>query len=286
MKRIRIVGLCLVAVLALAGMTAASAFAGSGQPAWFECAKNKAGTLAKGCAAAGKGFEIKEGVGKGKGFKGKDGKGVLNTVVPGFNGSEVTETDDKVECQSSKDTGKQLNAGGRGFVFDVQVTFSKCKALGKFECKTTGAKKEEIKTNTLAGELGYIEGGGGAVGEALWNEAHPGTGYLAEFTCAGVDEIRVSGSVIGLLGGDVGVFSKTSTSTYTPGPYLGKQVFEPTFGLEYTPLVNLPKFTGEPVDILLTEENESGKGWSPAVPSGQEDLATNKGEELGVFEGV
>src|ERR1700688_198627 len=107
MKRIRIMGLCLVAVFAI---TAAAAASASAAPAWYECAKAvKIGKTYTGkytdkaCTTTsptetGK-YELQPGIGKGKGFKGKGGKAILHTVIPG-------KGDIKVECASFKDEGK------------------------------------------------------------------------------------------------------------------------------------------------------------------------------------
>jgi hypothetical protein len=307
MKRIGIVGLCLAAMFAMSAVAASSAFAASGQPAWFECAKvakvtvkytekgkekSKAITEGKYSNAActelaptpgkyisgpeGK-YELQEGVAKGKKAKTKDGIGILNTVIP-----TLGNINDKVECASSKSENSVANAGGRGFVSDLVVHFSKCKSQGE-PCQTS-TKKEEIVTNALAGELGYINKGGDVVGLELWNEANPGTGYLAEFTCTKVAAIRTLGSVIGEVTGDVGAISKTSTTTYASSTYFGA-ITEGPFTWE--PLVNIPSFEGEAVDVLSTEFN-TGSGYEPSggLPSGQNDTAANTGEALGIYEGV
>ena len=268
MTRMRILGLALVALFAFTALSAVA----SANPQWNECKKEAVktnGKFAKGCSAAGTGYEITPGVGKGKAFKGKGGAAVLHNVIPG-------KGDIKVECASFKDSGKVANVGGVGKQFGVVATFSKCKSLGA-PC-SSGAKKETITTETLAGNLGWVNKGAGIAGASLFNEATPGSGYNAQFECTGLAKVRVHGGVIGVQGGDVGVFSKETTATYAVGPYLGE------LAPGYTPLVNIPAFEEEAVGVLLTELNgpETGNVWAPegGLPSGQEGTATNKGENL------
>jgi len=147
----RILGLALVAMFAFAAFSAVSA---SANPQWWECKKNKGvGLLEKGCTKEGGkgGYELVPGVGKGKAFKGKGGLAILHNVIPG-------KGDIKVECASFKDGGKVANVGGKGTEFGVTSTFSKCKSLGA-PC-SSGAKKETISTETLAGNLGWLNKAG------------------------------------------------------------------------------------------------------------------------------
>jgi hypothetical protein len=275
MKRMRILGLALVAVFALAAMTAAGASAS--KPVWKVCAKaavkNTGEFSDKACSisAGGTGkYNLVAGIGKGKGFKGKGGEAILHNVIPG-------KGDIQVKCASFKDAGSIVAPSG---VFKVTSTFSKCKSLGA-PCKTEGGKKETITTNSLAGELGYLNKAHTAAGESLTNEAEPGSGYLATFECEGLAKVRVHGAVIGALS-PFGSVSKESTSIFSVGPYLGE------LAPGYTPLVNVPAFEegAEPVGVLMTELNgpETGNEWAPegGLPSGQEGTANNKGEALEV----
>jgi hypothetical protein len=278
MKRMRILGLALVAVFAFAAMTASGASAS--KPVWKFCAKAaKVGKTTptgefsdKNCSVAAPGgkYQLEAGIGKGKGFKGKGGKAILHNVVPG-------KGDIKVECASFKDEGSVVAPSG---VAKVKSTFSKCKSLGA-PCKTEGGKKETITTSSLAGSLGYLNKAHTAAGESLTDEAAPGSGFLATFECEGLAKVRVHGAVIGSLS-PFGSISKESTTTFTVGPFLGE------LAPGYTPLVNPPAFEegAESVGVLLTELNgpETGNEWAPegGLPSGQEGEAENKGEALEV----
>jgi len=261
----RILGLALVAMFAFAAFSAVSA---SANPQWWEC-KKEAGGEEKGCESAGTKYVLKPGVGKGKAFKGKGGLAILHNVIPG-------KGDIKVECQSFKDGGKVANVGGVGKEFGVTSTFSKCKSLGA-PC-SSGAKKETISTETLAGNLGWLNKGAKKVGASLFNEATPGSGYLAQFECTGLAKVRVHGGVIGEQLGDNDVFNNETEAKFTVGTYLGE------LSPGYTPLVNQPAFEEEAVGVLLTELNgpETGNVWAPegGLPSGQEGTAENKGETL------
>jgi hypothetical protein len=273
MKSMRILGLALVAVFAMVAMTATAA---SAKPTWKACVKSAKGAgefSDKLCSvgAGGKGsYNLVAGIGKGKGFKGTGGKAILHNVIPG-------KGDIKVECASFKDAGSVVAPSG---VAKVTSTFSKCKSLGA-PCKTEGGKKETITTNSLAGELGYLNKAHTAAGESLTSEAAPGSGYLATFECECLAKVRVHGAVIGALA-PFGAVSATSKTTFAVGPYLGE--LKPG----YTPLVNPPAFEegAEPVGVLLTELNgpETGNTWQPegGLPSGQEGEASNKGEALEV----
>jgi hypothetical protein len=274
MKRMRILGLALVAVFALVAITAGAA---SAKPQWKACVKtepkNTGNFSDKLCSIGAPGtgkYELVAGIGKGKGFKGKGGEASLHNVIPG-------KGDIKVTCLSFKDKGSVVAPSG---VNKVTSEFKHCKSLGA-PCKTEGGKKEVITTKSLAGSLGYMNKAHTAVGESLTSEAEPGSGFLAEFECEGLAKVRVHGAVIGSMA-PFGVVSKVSTSTFTVGEFLG----EPAPG--YKPLTNPPAFEegAEPVGVLLTELNgeETGNEWAPAggLPSGQEASATNKGEALEV----
>ena len=290
MTRIKILGLALVAVFAMSALAAASA---SAEPNWLECKKEAGGKFEKGCGKEGGkgGYVIAVGVGKGKGFKSKGGKAVLHSVNPEAN------VDIPVECESAKGGGLAV---APNLVLKVKATFSKCKALGA-ECHNI--KKETIETKTLAGSLGWINKAGKVAGTDLVLESSPG-GIIAEFTCNSLGEIRTQGSVIGQNTEDVGVFSKTSKLVFAPGPYIGPQEAacpsakekeeiekgEKTLAeakkCKWTPIVNVPKFEGGPVDLLLTEvkgaiTGHPGEFYPPGgIPSGQEGVAENKGENL------
>jgi hypothetical protein len=242
MKRMRIMGLCLVAVFSLALVAVSSASAT--EPAFFECksvGKGK-GTFSKGCKVmkAGGGFEPTEGIGKGKVFKGKGGSATLHT--PAVKG-EIT-------CSSFKDEGKITGVKNISKIFS---TFSGCSTLGK-KCHSAGQKAGTIKTMALKGELGYINKANKEVGVDLTAEGAD----LADFECEGIT-VKVNGSVIGHYT-PVNSFSKTSVNTFV----VNGEGFQDVKNLE-----------GGPTDVLESTINGSGP-----FESGQQAGATNVGEEL------
>jgi hypothetical protein len=254
--RLKIMGLCLVAVFAMAAVVSASASAA--EPAFYECHKQTTKPYTgkftdKACSkaaspeeiAAGKKnkYELQEGIGaKGKAFKGKGGKATLHTPAVGG----------IVECKSFKDEGHINTPTTENKVIS---TFTACTSLAK-KCTSPAAKAGSIVTKNLAGELGYINKAKKEVGVLL----KPETGtVLAEFNCEGL-EIVTTGSVIGTQTGDINVFSKSSTNTFAVNGE-GFQVVK--------------NFEGGGTHVLESLINGSGP-----FESGQEASALNKGEEL------
>jgi hypothetical protein len=246
MKRIRILGLCLVAAFALTIVAASTASAA--EPALFACVKQAGGKFSdKACTKAGEGktakFELVEGVGKKATFKGKGGAATLHTPAVGG----------EVKCGGFKDSGTNSSATTESKVVSI---FTKCTSLGK-NCVSPGAKKGEIKTNNLKGVLGYINKGSKKVGVAL--SAESGS-ILAEFNCEGL-EIVTTGSVIGEVT-PVNSFSKSQTDT---------------FSVNGEGLQSVTAFEGEAAGSHKLESKINGSG---PFPSGQQATAVNKGENL------
>lgn len=283
MKRSRILWLCVAAALAataVAAVAATSAFAGSGWPAYFECAKAHGGKYSdKACtkvATSGKGkYELVEGVGKGKTFKSKGGKFVFHTVVPG-------RGDIKVECASMKGEGHDENIEGRGWTSDAWWYFSKCSSGGA-ECKSPGAKKGEIASQ----DLSYVLGWPYPEHEVRGGDAYQppkGKKYLWEYECPALKaEVRTFGGAIFLITGRYGKFSKEQTDTSTVAAAFGE------VSPGYEPLVNVPlTFEGEEQEYYLQSEirQSPAEEWSAPIPVGLEGVATEKGEALEIREGV
>jgi hypothetical protein len=280
-------GLALVAVFAIAAIGSAAASAAG--PIYFTCGKAAKDPITKAYLGhyAGKECKTSEktetggkytlvpGIGKGKAAKTKGGIAILHSVNP------EAKADIPVECQKFKGSFEVVAPNG---VKNAKTTFSKCKALGA-PCENI--KKETIETKVLAGSLGWINKAEGTVGTDLVSEASPG-GPVAEFTCAALGEIRTTGSVIGQNTADVGVTTGTADLVFAPGPYLGE--LEAEGGLKWTPIVNVPKLEGGPVDILKTEVKGAITGhptefYPPGgIPSGQEGLVEGKGEKIGIYE--
>ncbi len=212
MKRLRILGLALVAVFALAAVAVSSA---SAAPGWYECKKRDRRQILRKALCRGRQqgktakYELVPGVGKGKAAKTSGTAAELVVVVPATGKGALPEGGEvKVKCTSYKGS---VTAGLPNTVSKVVTEFKGCKALGS-PCQS-GTKKEVIKTNSLDGELVDIEGGS-KVGVLL--KAETGTA-LANFTCTELATNNVLGSVIAEQTGDVGTISKEDIDHFTIG---------------------------------------------------------------------
>jgi hypothetical protein len=206
MKRMRIMGLCLVAVFALTviGASTASALpeigrcvaqAGTGKFKDANC------TLKAGKLVSEKAFEFKKGAKsetEGVNFTSAGGEGVLETV-----------SGTKIVCKTQSATGKyDQDSGVIKEVESVIATFKECSLpiLG-VTCQNKGGTPAEIKTFLLKGPLGYISGEKTTkpvVGQQLTPEK--AKGLFAEFECGGgavVVKVKgKEGAVEGKTGGN------------------------------------------------------------------------------------
>ncbi len=208
MKRIRIVGLCLVAVFAMSAIASASASAAA--PEYQICGKLSKSKVTKKyeghfsnkeCTASSTegAYELESyTAAKKTEFKTKSGASALDVYIPGT--GVVGET----TCKTSKDVG---HVTGAKTATDV-VLFEKCESSGKI-CTgdQAGSKKGDIETYTLdetlvasaeskTGVAQEVKGGG------------PG-GESAAFNCEG-EEISTTGAVSGEITGDIKKASKES----------------------------------------------------------------------------
>ncbi len=213
MRRVRIVGFCVMVVFALGALVASGAWAAA--PEFKVCGKAaKVGKTYTGkynnktCSevnAKGEGKYELEGweAAKKKALKGTGGAGTLDAFVPSneaepwAGGSVLGE----VTCKSAKVTGEVTGAKTATSI----VEFKTCTSEGK-KCNSAGAKTGVIKTEKLYITLGYIESGK-AVG-ALVEGGAGGKDLSAKFNCEGL-EFEASGSVIGVNSGNVNSVSKS-----------------------------------------------------------------------------
>jgi len=156
MKRMRIVGMCILAVCALGAWAASSA---SALPEVIRCQPSEVGKYKDaGCtvkATAGeKGnkakFEIHKGLGGTKlGFTSVGGEGKLE----GASGTEI-------KCTEQEATGSYKEVSGKIIeVQKVKATFRHCELpLFKVPCETKAAASGEITTTGLKGPLKYTSG--------------------------------------------------------------------------------------------------------------------------------
>jgi hypothetical protein len=206
MRHIRMVGLCLVAVFAIAAVAATSA---SALPEWGQCyvqAKHEGKYANAGCTVKAKKvsekftgeFEWRKGteVAK-KHFEGGN-VGSGGVLAGEYIGCEIGGEGDKyrgpncegnggtknvllgkpisVECESEHNSGE---AAGAKEVKNVAVVFRGCKVLGSIPC--SNALEGEIRVNTLKGTLGYINKSKKEVGVLL--QPFVKHGEFTKFNC-------------------------------------------------------------------------------------------------------
>lgn len=280
MKRMRIVGMALVALFA---MTAAMTASASASPIFKTCIKavEKEGTKYKDgeysnstCGKAEVGGKFKLGPfsdakkitltikgGKGQNF----GWVPLNAKdEPSFPGTKESAT----ECTTEKGKGEFTENGA-----NFKVEYAKCKN-GKKECKTEPTpplkgKPGVIIDNELTGKL--VDLPGGKIGLDLTNKAEPETGVLAAYNCEGL-QIDAEGSVIGEVQG-----GQTETD--------GKLKFNFQAGAEGVqqqwsyPSALISESEGEHDAWQWSLEAIFGGNPSPAAPKPQELLSVINGGE-------
>jgi hypothetical protein len=198
MRRIKIVGLCLVAVFALAAMTAGSASATA--PEFGRCLKvtpkkvsnydsskcvklasEDAGTEAEKLAKGN--FAWSPGVVKNK-FTTKMKEATIATLE--------TVGGTKVTCTGETSTGEYT---GLKTVGNMVAKFTGCE-VSKVKCESAGAGVGNINTAALEGPIGFETQVIPASKDHLAQELKaPGGGHLADFECVGLT-VEVRGSVL------------------------------------------------------------------------------------------
>jgi len=267
MKRIRIVGLCLVAVFALSAVVAAAAQAAApeyltcnkvakaekGKGKWNdkECSKESKGGAKEGEYEAGGSWETL----KKKGFKGKNGVSTLDSYIPEneaepWTGGTVVGS---VTCKNAKSVGEITGPK----LSTVTVVFASCTSEGK-KCTShqVGEKVGDITTEELDATLVNVEGK-----PASLVKGNNGEGKSAEFSCEGL-AIKTFGNLNGLISGNTeGKYKKTSTQTFSVNakggqtdPFDEENPGEPMILVSNItpPGVNLP--SGENTTSVLTGE--------------------------------
>jgi hypothetical protein len=240
MKRIKIVGLCLVAVFA---MTAFAASAAQANPTYFKCVKKKDGNYsAKGCPTSSK----VAGTGK------YERESAVGTTYSSKTGTATLSTPDlggKVVCSKSKDTGKITGES----TDEDTVTFEKCTTEGK-KCTSAGESAGKIKTNTLFTELVEVEPGviGVKFTADVGGKSDPAADQ-AEFNCEGL-LIRTHGFTIGTITSPaVGTGSKSTTVKFAGEEELRTEV-SIDGGVEWIG----EEFGGFPSEELVTATDKNG----------------------------
>ena len=224
MKSIKIMGLCLVAAFAVSAVAVATASATKPE---FRFSGTK------------------------RAFSSKSGAGTLYAS----NGAEV-------KCTLDTDDGEIGGASGTDLVTNVLVSFTKCTLtlLGKTgECKTVGANKEEVRTNILEGQLGYIKKTAPVEVGLVLKPKSPNT-VFATLECVNgsvTRTIEVKGEIVGKIA--------PINKLIAPGKGEGEEAFTLTYKVkgktkpENTEQVpNALEVLGTPLTGLLLTSNENG----------------------------
>jgi hypothetical protein len=218
MKRIKIVGLCLVATFAMSAMVAASAHAGQ----YEECVKQSKNPVTKKYEGKYLDKSCNEEASEAQKEEGKHNKYERSPGVTaehaGFTAktksAELVGAAGSIVCKKSRTAGTITGPKTNSEV----VTFEKCEITGALEgeCHSAAQAEGVIVTNLLSttlidhGEKG-LSGGEPAEGE-VWNQfTGPGgaEGIQAEYLCAGIALIRTKGSLSGVFTeGSLNVSSK------------------------------------------------------------------------------
>ncbi len=217
MRHVRMLGICLVAVLAVAAVATTSAMA---LPEWGKCAAKAGGKYSdanctvkahpsgsgsyewlKASQVASK--RVSEGKSANVPFSGESagGGGVLTAGArqcevgaepqvrrtrqsceeAGGVETEHAAEPNKVECAIEHATGETV---AKNKVANIHVVFKGCALFGALPCKSEGKEEGEIETSTLKGELGYINKSAKEVGVLL--EPAKKHGLFASFECSGI----------------------------------------------------------------------------------------------------
>ncbi|HTZ65683.1 MAG TPA: hypothetical protein VMB51_16405 [Solirubrobacteraceae bacterium] len=305
MRHVRMLGLCLVAVLAVCAYAVSSA---SALPEFGKCEAKAGGKY--------KDANCTEKAKKGEGaYEWKKGSTLKNVKFSGHNvgsggvlvsgirscvlesgahqstrkkckelGGEEVETSpseaQRIECTSENNHGE---ISGKKSLKNIDVEFNGCALFGTAPC-SNGPNSGQITVNPLVGEIGYINKSEKNVGVKLTPTAKHGE--FAKFDCAGILEIIV------------GVGNSKQGAYYEPESKGGNDgIISPitpvnTMSTKYTQVYtvnpetesNVPSsFQGKPIDLLETylynpEEPETQTDWAPA---GEEITNTNTSEEAG-----
>ncbi len=260
MKAIRIIGVAVLGVFAVAAIATASASAEL--PEYMLCGKaakvdkvyvghyTSSLCTEESKVETGGEYELEKGLGKKATFAAKSGRTILATP-------EIAE---KIECKSTSTSGEFT---GSKQAKDVVLTASGCEATGS-KCTSAGAKAGHITSNPLSGEFGYLAGKGTkapVVGLLLSAE---GTAYAAEFSCEGV-EVRTDGPIISEVTGNIDTISGEVTYTFRQSggrqqytSFEGGGMFEDEWHWEFNYGKGFEPEGGNPAGLELAASSSQG----------------------------
>ncbi len=306
MRHVRMLGLCLVAVLAVAALASSSA---SALPEWGKCEAKAGGKYSDSNCQT----KAKKGSGTFEFIKGKNLKnvpfsgenvgsgGVLTSQLYLCSGPESVQEkriphskceaeggevtpflEAAIECESEHNTGE---ASGSKGITNVSVKFRGCKLFGSAPC-SNGPEEGEIQVNPLKGELGYINKAEKKVGVVL--EPKTKKGEFARFNCAGI------------LSTVVGVGNTKEGAAYSPENHGGydeiispitpvnqtTSTYEQVYTVNPETFENIPsKLEGKHISLLeaYTYNSELPSHTTLWAPSGEEITNVNTATEEGMI---
>jgi len=252
MKRMRIMGLCLVAVFAFTAFAASSAFA---LPEFARCQANLNGKYKdSNCNEKAKTIESEEQFELVKtyekvGFTSAGGAGVLET-----------EAGTRIECTAQSASGKidvDLGSTGKQLpskqVESVVAKFNGCALpLIGAKCNSAGSAEGEIITKELEGELGYIKKATKEVGQRLTPTIKKGK--FAEFECSSAAKVTVGEG--GGKGGNCIIAPVKPVNTSSTG---GEEVYSGAAGKQS------PQSFETPIKTCNLESNLNGGAFERAT---------------------
>ncbi len=272
MRHVRMLGLCLVAVLAIAAVVTSSA---SALPEWGKCEAKPGGKYKDANCTE----KAKKGAGSFEWIKGKNLKpvhftghnvgsgGVLISKFRGCFSNETGELEGRVTRAKCAETGQEENfeeaieieceaennsgeAVGTNSVANVDVKFTGCKVFGSIPC-SNGPVEGEINVNPLKGSLGYISKSEHKAGVLL--EPAQKKGEFAKFNCGGflATVVGVGNAKEGAYyepeshGGYDGIISPVTPVNQMTNEYTQVYTFNPET------VQNIPsKFEGKHIELL------------------------------------
>jgi hypothetical protein len=248
MKRMKMFGLCAVAVFAVMGLAASSSFASA--PEFGRCVA-KAGGKFKTSACT----TVKAGEEKFEWIPGPGPKNKFHSKIKELTSATLeTVGGTKITCKQEESPGEFKNAKEVG---GVVAKFNECK-VSTIPCNSTGAAAEEIVTSSLGGVLGVEKvSTEGPVKNKLALELHSEAGNVAEFSCGGLPVV-VKGSVLHPVSANKMLTKATEKFSATKGEQ------KPSF------------FAGEKEDSHILESNTNG---GPFEEAGQTITAIATYEE-------
>jgi len=184
MRRIKIAGLCLVAMFAMSAI--ASATASAAAPEFGKCNKVTGANSNYSDSKCTK--EVAKGTGK---YEWVPGAAGVTFKTTGGVATLLTVKGESVTCSSEKSSGEYLS--GNNKEEKTTVEFAGCKSNG-LDCTTTGKAAGELVTKPLIGIVGYEKPPTTKAKTVL--QLHPETsgGHFIDFKCTSVLTIEVKGA--------------------------------------------------------------------------------------------